>query len=283
MNFGVLTTFDEPHIRFIKETGFTSIELAIGPGCDMNAKAILDGGADKVRKLVGKVGLTISAVCHYDNPLNPDEAERGRQNAYIARMIDAASALDVPVVALFAGRDPQKKLEDNIPMFKEVHSVTAELAEKQCVRIAFENCPRAHHYPFLGSNIAYSPEAWKMMFDAVPSMALGIEYDPSHMIFLQIDYIKAIRDFGDRIYHVHAKDTEILPDRLAVAGIFGAGWWRYRTPGYGDVKWDLVFAALKQAGYTGDVNIEHGDPVFTGDRFNEGLARGYEALKQFFA
>ena len=282
MQFGILTNFDEPHIRFAKDVGFTCIELGLSPGADVNAETILNGDAGKVRKLFDELGMTISSVCHYDNPLHPDPDERARQNAYVAKLIDAAGALGAPVVALFAGRDFEKSLEDNIPIFKEVHSVTADLAEKQGVKVAFENCPRQHPPLFRGSNIAYSPEAWEMMFDAVPSAALGIEYDPSHMVWLEIDYIQAIHEFADRIHHVHAKDAEVLKDELARRGIFGSGWWRYRTPGYGDVDWERVFGALHDVGYDGDVDIEHGDPVFTGDRFNEGLQRAYEALSDYF-
>jgi sugar phosphate isomerase/epimerase len=116
------------------------------------------------------------------------------------------------------------------------------------------------------------------MFEAVPSDALGLEFDPSHLVWQQIDYLDALYHFRDRIYHVHAKDTEIVPSVLAKVGIFGSGWWRYRIPGLGIVDWSAFLSALYEIGYDGGVAIEHEDPVFTGERFEMGLVLGYNTL-----
>jgi sugar phosphate isomerase/epimerase len=128
------------------------------------------------------------------------------------------------------------------------------------------------HRTLKGENIAYSPEIWKAMFEAVPADNLGLELDPAHMVWQGIDYIKAIYDFGHKIFHTHAKDMEIRRDVLARCGIygilfdkvddFGHGWWRGRAPGWGEVNWHRFITALLDVGYTGNIDIEHEDPVF---------------------
>ena len=117
------------------------------------------------------------------------------------------------------------------------------------------------------------------MFDAVPSKALGLEFDPSHLVWQGIDWAAALTRFASKVYHVHAKDTEILKDRLAADGFFSAGWWRYRLPGYGCVDWHRFTSMLKEQGYDGGVCVEHEDPVFSGKRRVEGLEKAYACLR----
>ena len=117
------------------------------------------------------------------------------------------------------------------------------------------------------------------MFEAVPSKALGLEIDPSHMVWLGIDYVKAVRDYGNRIYHAHAKDMEIVRPALGRVGIygqafgkpdgFGHGWWRARTPGWGEVNWPAFITALIEVGYQGNIDIEHEDDVFAAAQFGK--------------
>ena len=282
MKFGVLTGFDERVLRKMSEIGFNGVELRFASWDEMNAETLLNGDAEKVRGLCDELGLTITAIAHYVNHLEPGEETRKKHADYFAKVIDAAKALEVPVVCTLAGKDPAKTLKDSVEDFKAVHGPTAEHAEKQGIKVAFENWPAVMGYPMACSNMAISPEGWELMFDAVPSKALGLEYDPSHLFWLEVDYIKAIKDFKDRIYHMHAKDTEVIEKTLAKVGIFGHGWWRYRIPGYGGVDWKRVFSTLIDVGFDGGVNIEHEDPVFGGDRFDEGMERGYKALAPFF-
>ncbi len=108
------------------------------------------------------------------------------------------------------------------------------------------------------------------MFTAVPSPALGLCYDPSHLYWQGIDYIQPIWDFRDRIYHAHAKDTEILLAGRNHYGMYGRqlsataeqNWWRYRLPGYGHVDWYRYLDTLYQVGYDAVLSVEHEDPVW---------------------
>jgi sugar phosphate isomerase/epimerase len=150
--------------------------------------------------------------------------------------------------------------------------------------IAMENCPHSSLYPRKIGNIGFSPEMWDALFAAVPSGAIGLELDPSHLFWLGIDIPKAIRSYRDRIFAFHAKDCEIDAEGLSKYGIFGkqigaasawdTGWWRYRLPGLGQIDWKNVFGALYDIDYRGPMIIEHEDPVFGGDRSEAGLKLG---------
>ena len=135
-----------------------------------------------------------------------------------------------------------------------------------------------HGHPFKGINIAFTPKVWSLMFEAVNSPNLGLEFDPSHLYWLGTDYIQAIKDFKDKIFHVHAKDTEIFYDKLSEETIYGTGWWRYRLPGLGEIDWQKFIATLYDIDYKGDIAIEHEDPVFSGKKRNQGLEMGYKHL-----
>lgn len=137
----------------------------------------------------------------------------------------------------------------------------------------------------LPGTISFSPELWEEMFKRVPNKNFGLNFDPSHLKFMLMDYIAPIAAFKDRIFHVHAKDMEVFDDKLAQYGIFNRqfgreGYWRARMPGLGHVKFDAMIKALKDIGYEGVVSIEHEDPVYEGSeaKVKEGLLIGREFL-----
>jgi sugar phosphate isomerase/epimerase len=227
--------------------------------------------------------MEISAIGYYANHLDPDETKRKANNEHFLNIMNVAKMLDVNLVTTFAGRDPELDIADNIPMFKKVWTPIVKQAEDSGLRIAFENCPMFKHFPFRGINIAYTPRAWDMMFEAIDSPTIGIEYDPSHLVCMMIDYIDIIYRYSDKIFHVHAKDAEVLPS-LKLNGIFEPNSVRHRTPGYGDVDWKKVYSALIEAGYEGNLDIEglH-DPVFKGERDRQGLLLSLKHLGQLIA
>lgn len=189
--------------------------------------------------------------------------------------IDAAAAQDIHVITHLIGRDMSISADENIAIFRDLYTVIAAHAEEKDVRLAFENWPRN------GTMLAITPELWDAMFTAVPSPALGLCYDPSHFYWLGIDYIAPIFEFADRIYHAHAKDTEIIAAGRDRYGIYGRQleattpqeWWRYRLPGYGVVDWPRYLDALYQVGYDGVMSVEHEDPIWsaTPERALQGL------------
>ena len=172
--------------------------------------------------------------------------------AYTHDLIDVSARLGVGLVSMFAGRDPEKSVEDNIPRFKEVFTPLADYAGERGVKIAFENCPLFEEFPYRGRNIAYAPAIWDMMFDAVPAANLGIEYDTAHPVWLMQDLNKPIFDYASRIFHIHFKDCHVDKQVLHDQSIYGHGWWTYETPGDGDIDWESFFDSLRQIGYSGD-------------------------------
>src|SRR5690606_17008670 len=142
-------------------------------------------------------------------------------SAHFANVLQKAKELGCNVVATMGGctRASQQsgKIEDSLQSFENIFSRHAKVAEDNGVKIAFENWPGGHPWP-LKINIAISPAAWDRMFDAVPSAALCLEYDPSHLVRLNMDAIAPIARFADRIHHVHAKVTTIKTEVLNEVG-----------------------------------------------------------------
>ncbi len=243
--------------------------------------------AAQIRQLVTSYGQQISGLGYYPNPLSPDAAEAETAVAQLRRLIEAAALLEVPRVNTFIGRDPAKTVEDNWPCFLDIWGPLVELAEQRQVRIGIENCPMlftADEWPG-GKNLAHSPEIWRKMFAAFPSPALGLNYDPSHMVFQQMDYLAPMREFADRLVHVHAKDVRVDRAKLNQVGTLAYPN-RYHTPklpGLGEVDWGQFFSALEDAGYGGPVCVEVEDRIYesTTELRKLALRQSHDYLRQF--
>ncbi|GHO89880.1 sugar phosphate isomerase/epimerase family protein [Dictyobacter formicarum] len=255
-------------------------------GIELNVRAFgnpANGALDKeaiahARQLANKYHVGIHSLAFYDvSGKQYNENPKLVTPAY-ERVFDALEALNLDVVASMGGFDASKDWDGNIQLFADRFGPVAEIAEKRGVKIAFENWMSVHgRLPFRPVNIGGSPDTWDAMFKAVPSRALGLEFDPSHLYWQGIDHIRALREFKDRIYHVHAKDTEMLPERRYRGGVNG-DYFRFRIPGYGEINWPQFISTLDEIGYTGDIAIEHEDPVYWNDKFDEGLDRGWQVL-----
>ena len=266
--------------------GFDSIQLNTGPSYGaidgaaypghLDIDAVLRDGPSATHDLLAHHGITISALAPMTNCLSADLALREMRIGVMRTTIDACAVLGIDTVVTFCGSaygmhfwglpgvgdgHPSNRVAENLRIFSEVYGPLADHAESRGVRIAFETAGRGGPE----GNLAHSPELWDAMFEAVPSPALGLSFDPSHLVWLQVpDIPGVIRAFRDRIYNVDGKDTEILPARLARQGILGSGWWRYRLPGLGELDWRAIFAALVEIGYDGAIAIENEDPIFPG-------------------
>jgi sugar phosphate isomerase/epimerase len=281
---------------YAAENGFGVLEVACWPRESGDARryagvthvdvAALDqAGADRIRALLDGKGIEISALGYYPNPLHPDPEHRRAVADHLLKVIDAASLLRVGTVTTFAGSDRTRPLEDNLASFADVWKPIVAHAEQRGVRIAIENCPMIFsldEWP-AGNNLAYSPAAWRAMFEAVPSEHLGLNFDPSHLVWQLIDVERAIDEFGPRIFHVHAKDLELDRNGLYEHGVMslGMGWQVPRLPGLGEVRWDRFFAALYRSGYDGPVVIEHEDRGFEGSE--ELVIRGFHLARDVLA
>ena len=256
--------------------GFEMLEVACWPGSggerrryagvthvDVDA---LD--ADEVRATVARHGLEISSLAYYPNNLDPDDEAREAVNAHLRKVIDAAQALRVDTVGTFVGNDKNRPLPDNLRRFREIWPPLVSYAGERGVRIAIENCPMIFSYDEWpgGNNLAWSPAIWDEMFAAIPDENFGLNIDPSHLVWLQIDYERAVYEFGERIFHVHGKDLEVRTDGLYEHGVLsgGIGWQVPRLCGLGQVDWGRFVGALYAVGYDNVVSIEHEDRRFEG-------------------
>ncbi len=279
MKIGYLTRYSKEEVKWAARTGFGCLSV-------YGAEDLLNLSEDKlkdVRKEFEENNIEMSTLGAYGNLLSLSKEEQKLNIQRFFGVMNICPILGVKAVSAAVWGDPDKSVEENIPEYQRVFAECAEEAERLGIKIAFENCPHVHGYPIKIGNIAFSPYVWDLMFKAVPSKAIGLEFDPSHLVWLGIDYLKAAKKFGDRIYHVHAKDTEIIQDILNEKGIYGNGWWRYRIPGWGVVNWQRLIAVLLDVNYQGNIVIEHEDPVFHGPRFREGLKLGLRHLSQFVA
>ncbi|HXX65475.1 MAG TPA: sugar phosphate isomerase/epimerase [Bacteroidota bacterium] len=288
-------------LRWASQSGFQTVELAAWPvrsARDYQARQI-DAAhfsrrdADRVKELLTRYGLEISAMAYYDNNLDPDLRKRRETLAHLKHVIHAASLLGVDLVGTFVGGRPDRLPGENMKEIGKIFRPLVKYAGDRGVRVMIENCPMDSWQRFgLPGNFAYSPELWEALFNEVPSKNFGLNFDPSHLFWLGIDYIRAAREFAPKIFHAHAKDTEILPDGLYRHGIFArqidpvpwkSGWWRYRIPGLGAIDWKKLISTLQDSGYDRVLSIEHEDPVWEGseDRVKHGLALGLKHLSQF--
>lgn len=283
MRLGFYTDYSAETAEFAQKVGFKSMELSAWPGSALDASVVTDKRIAEILADLNAKDIQVSALGYYPNYLYPDPKESREAKEYFLKVLDLAVRMNVKTVCTFVGRDPDKSVEENIPAFKEVFTHFTAEAEKRGVRIAIENCPMMGHRRMKSENIAYSPEIWDRMFAEVPSPNLGIELDPAHMVWLGIDYVQAIYDYGKRIFHVHAKDMEIRRDVLARVGIYGQafgdifglghGWWRARTPGWGEVDWPRLITALIEVGYDGNLDIEHEDDVYGKAIYDSGTVK----------
>ena len=244
--------------------------------------------ADETRALFEKHGLTLSSLAFYDNNLHPDPAERQAINDHVLACIDAAALVGCPTVGTFIGRHPGKSVAENLREAEQLFPRLVDRAGEKGVKLVIENCVMEGWHPDgYPGNLAYSPELWEWMF----SLGLYLNYDPSHLVWMGIDPVEALKPYVDRIPHAQAKDIQLFPEKRNHYGWpgkavvredpFDVGWWRYRVPGLGDVDWLRVVDALYEGGFDGVLSVEHEDPVWGGteDRIHTGLQVAHRTLR----
>ena len=267
--------------------GFAALEVACWPASGGEARRYagtshidVDGlTTDQGQEITGGLaerGLTISGLGYYPNPLHADEAHRAEVLGHLKKVITAASTMGVGVVTTFLGGDRRLNPDENWARAQEIMTPIVRHAEDAGVLLCFENCPMifSHDEWPGGHNIAYNPKIWRRIFEEWGE-SVGMNFDPSHLVWQFIDQTRFIAEFGARFGHVHAKDVMIDRDGLYENGTMsvGMGWQIPRLCGLGDVDWGDFFSALYRAGYDGAVVIEHEDRLFEGS--DEKIRRGF--------
>jgi len=222
--------------------------------------------ARRVHDTLAATGVSISGLGYYPNPLAADEAEARVYVEHLHRVIQAAEMLKLGVVNTFVGRDPRLSVDDNWPRFLSTWRPLVKFAEDHGVKIAIENCPMLFtrdEWPG-GKNLATTPTIWRRMFNDIPSDHFGLNYDPSHLVWQQMDYLRPLREFADRLFHVHAKDVRVDRHRLDEVGIlaYPLEYHSPKLPGLGEIDWGRFSSVLGEAGYRGPVCIEVEDRAY---------------------
>jgi len=266
------------YIRQILPHGFESFSLTFWQTLgDVNLAAL----AARVREVLGDSGAVISSLALFGNPLDSQPIDEESRRGWEA-LIDNAHLFGATVVAGFTGRLRGRPVPESLPRFKEVFGELARRAADRGLKLAFENCPMGGDWQSGDWNIAFNPDAWKLMFDALPADNVGLEWEPCHQMGQLIDPMAQLHDWALKIYHVHGKDGTILWDVIRRYGIDGTHPYHYhRTPGFGDCNWTDIISELRLAGYVGSIDIEgwH-DPVYRGDLEMTGQVYGLNYLKR---
>jgi len=235
-------------------------------------------------------GLEPAAAGGLPNLIVADAAERAANVTRALERLDEVARHQIPLVMLGHGKVLTATDDENFEYARLGYTPVAERAEALGIKLTIE------HYPNYGKNLAISPASWRRLFEVVPVPSLGLCFDPSHLVFLGIDYLRAVREFGSRIHYAHAKDTEIIPEGLYQHGILAgpsygrkpkgkSGWWRYTLPGYGEVNWGAYIGALLDIGYDSFLSVEHEDDLWgwldDPERAKDGLAVAQKYLSQY--
>lgn len=262
--------------QFAAATGYTCVELMCWPVSKaerryagvthVDVTDFTSGKADEVRGIMAAAKVEISGLGYYPNALSANRDEADLASAHLRKVIQAAALLGLKTVNTFIGRDWTKSVDENWPRLLEVWKPLVKFAEGNGIRIGIENCPMLFsrdEWPG-GKNIANSPKIWRRLFNDIGSQSLGLNYDPSHMIWQQMDYLRPMREFKDRLFHVHAKDVRMDRERLNDVGILAhpAEYHTPKLPGMGDVDWGQFFSILTDVGYRGPVCVEVEDRAY---------------------
>lgn len=240
-----------------------------------------------IKDYCAKTKMEISSLAFYPNTMDGDLEKRAANIAHLKKVIHMSALLGVNLVTTFIGRDQNKNVEENLKIFMEVWPDIIAYAESEGVKVAIENCPMlfgADQWPG-GQNLFTTPKLWRKMFELIPSDNFGINYDPSHFIWQQIDYIRPVYEFKDKIFHVHYKDIKVYPDKLNDVGImaYPLEYMSPKLPGLGDVDWGRYVSALTDIGYDGYTCVEVEDKAFESSREKilDSVVLSYRYMKQF--
>lgn len=210
--------------------------------------------------------VEISSLGYYSNPLSSDSEVSEQAITHIYKLIDASSMLGIGMVTTFIGRDQNLSVDDNLKKFLIVWTPIIRYAESKKVKIAIENCPMLFsqdEWPG-GKNLMHSPKVFRQVFAMIESDYFGLNFDPSHFVWQQMDYLKVLTEFKDKLFHIHIKDTKVLMEQLDDVGILATPleYMTPKIPGLGDMDWKSFFETLQSTGYNGHCVLEIEDRAF---------------------
>lgn len=266
----------EEMITIVSENGLDCVEVACWPQgkaerryagvSHIDTAALTEAKAEELLGFCREKGVEISSLAYYPNPLDENPEKRKEAVEHLYTLIDASKLLGVNMVTTFIGRMPSKTISENLAEMEKVWKPIVKYAEDKKVKIAIENCPMLFtedEWPG-GQNLMTTPAIWRQVFDRLDSDYLGLNYDPSHFVWQQIDYIQPLYEFKDKIFHVHYKDIKVYQEKLKDVGIMATPlqYMSPKLPGLGDVDWGKYVSALTDIGFDGYSCIEVEDRAF---------------------
>jgi len=266
------------YLRQILPYGFESFSISFWQTLgDTDLKKL----AGEVREVLADSGAVVSSLSVFGNPLKGDAAAKQTIEGW-RKLIDAAHLFGADLVTGFAGRVVDKPIPDSIKTYARVFGPLQKRAADKGVRLAFENCEMGGDWQRGDWNIAQTPDAWEMMFNAIPSDNIGLQWEPCHQMVKLIDPMAQLRKWVKKVFCLHGKDATILWDVIREHGIKGpAPWAFHRTPGFGDSNWTDIISELRRGGFVGSIDIEgwH-DPVYRAELEMTGQVAGLNYLKR---
>lgn len=281
MKLGIVSAiFDELEfeemIESVHDLGYSCVEVACWPKgeserryagvCHIDVDNLDDDNIKEIKDICLKNEVEISSLAFYPNNLDGDLEKRKYNLNHLKKVIKASALLDINLVTTFIGRDQFKTIEENIEEFKKEWPSIIDFASENKVKVAIENCPMLFdlgQWPG-GQNMFTSVVIWRKLFEIIDSPYFGINFDPSHFIWQQMDYISPIYEFKDKMFHIHFKDIKILKDKLKEVGVlaYPLDYMLPKIPGLGDVNWSKFVSALTDIGYNGYACVEVEDRAF---------------------
>lgn len=283
--------------EFAHRVGFRALEISCWPrendrdyaGSDIDVANLTKEGADEINAYLTAFDLEISSLAYYDNNLSADPEKRAFINNHTKKVIDAAALLGAKLVGTFIGKDITKDISGNFAELEKVFGGLVQYAESKGVGLMIENCHMPGWLePGRPGTISYSPELWEEMFRRVPSGSFGLNFDPSHLEAMLMDHMECLEGFEGKVFHLHAKDVEVFPEKVNRYGIYdsqlGDSYWRYRMPSLGQIDWKTLTRHLQAHGYDYVISIEHEDHMYEGsaEQIMKGLTIAFDYLNTIF-
>jgi sugar phosphate isomerase/epimerase len=255
-----------------RKAGFDGIEIDIRRhvgDCTRTANAV---------EMARGAGLEVCALTVFGNLLDQHDDERNRVRELVSGVLAEAAKALVPALVVFPGRNETISEDEN---YRDIAAFLDALTagDSTGTKILIENWPGRYK-----NFLATTPHGWRRLFSMVKSPDVGLEFDPSHLLWQGIDPSQAAREFEKRIFLLHAKDTKLFKDRIQDVGYCGS-WWEYKLPGGGEIDWRQYLSYLsREMGYAGFISIEHEDTEFgwpngSVELRKEGLLKGLATLR----
>ncbi len=287
----------------VAEAGLETVEIGTGgyPGnahCNPDELLADEGKLSAFKEAFEQRNLEISALSCHGNPLHPNKAISEQHHKQFEKTVLLAEKIGVNTVITFSGCPGESEhskypvwvtaawpddhpevlewqwQERVIPYWKKQNDFLAEHG----VRVAIEPHP---------GFVVYNNET-ALKLREVCGNQIGVNFDPSHLYWQQMDPVVSIKELGKHkaLYHFHAKDTGMDEQNTKANGVLDTKpysdelnrAWIFRTVGYGhgEEEWKRIISALQLIGYEGAISIEHEDSLMS---VEEGFHKAVEVLK----